>query len=164
MNKFVKRPAQGAAPLSPRAMLENRYKVARMNLLFAILFTLINVVSLFTNGGSYFLFSAYVPYLLVLLGADWCGMMPAEWYEGVTDIEFLDPSVFVVLAVVAAVILALYALCFFMSKKYKSGWFIFALIMFSIDTAAEIKKFMGTDLIEIFTAPTVVEHWNTLAL
>lgn len=136
MNKFVKRPVQGASPLSPRAMLENKYKVARINLLVAIIFTIVNIITV--TGGTYMLFSVYLPYLLAVIGASWCGMMPAEWYEGVTDPEFMDPSFFVVMVVIAAVILSLYALCFFMSKKHKSGWFVFALVMFCIDTVIVI--------------------------
>lgn len=136
MNKFFKTPAAGTSPLSPRAALENQYKVARINLLIAIAFTIINIVTV--TGGTYMLFSVYLPYLLTVIGADLCGMMPAEWYEGMTDPEFLDSSFFVIMVVIAAVILALYALCFFMSKKYKSGWFVFALVMFCIDTVIVI--------------------------
>jgi hypothetical protein len=138
MNKLFKNPTAGATPLSPRTVLENQYRTARMNLLIAILFTLINIVILFTNGGSYFLFSISIPYILAIVGADLCGMMPPEYYEGAEYVEFLDPSFLVVMLVLAAVILALYVLCFFMSKKHKSGWFVFALVMFCIDTAAMV--------------------------
>ena len=136
MSKFFKNPAAGSAPLSPRAVLENQYRVARINLLIAIAFTVLNIITV--TGGTYMLFSVYLPYLLVVIGANLCGMMPPEWYEGVTNPEFLDPSFFVIMVVIAAVILSLYLLCFFMSKKYKSGWFIFALVMFCIDTVIVI--------------------------
>lgn len=150
MNKFFKTPAAGAPALSPRAVLENKYKVARINLLIAILFTLINIVMVFFGDGTYFLFSISVPYILALWGALWCGKLPAEWYEGETDIEFLDPSVMVVMLVVAAIILALYFLCFFMSKKNKSGWFVFALVMFSIDTVAMIALLgIGNSIVDL---------------
>jgi hypothetical protein len=150
MNKFVKRPVQGAAPLSPRTVLENQYKTARMNLLIAILFTLINIVGLFTNGGSYFLFSISIPYILAFWGAQWCGKLPAEWYEGETDLVFMDTSVMVVMLTIAGIILALYALCFFMSKKHKNGWFVFALVMFCIDTAAMVALMgIGNSIVDL---------------
>ena len=136
MNKFFKTPAAGKTVLSPRATLENQYRVARINLLIAIAFTVLNIITV--TSGTYMLFSVYLPYLLVVIAASWCGMMPAEWYEGVENIEFVDSSFFVIMTVVAAVILALYALCFFMSKKNKSGWFVFALVMFCIDTVIVI--------------------------
>ena len=136
MNKFFKNPSAGTSPLSPRAVLENQYKVARINLLVAIAFTILNIITV--TGGTYMLFSVYLPYLLVVIGASWCGMMPADWYEGMTDTEFLDSTFFVMMVVIAVVILALYALCFFMSKKHKSGWFVFALVMFCIDTVIVI--------------------------
>ena len=79
MNKFFKNPSAGTSPLSPRAVLENQYKVARINLLVAIAFTILNIITV--TGGTYMLFSVYLPYLLVVIGASWCGMMPADWYE-----------------------------------------------------------------------------------
>lgn len=137
MNKFFKTPAAGKTVLSPRTTLENQYKTARINLLVAIAFTLINIGMIFLGGGTYFLFSIAVPYILALWGALWCGKLPEEWYEG-EQMEFMDPAVMVVMLVIAAIILALYALCFFMSKKNKNGWFVFALVLFSIDTAAMV--------------------------
>ena len=45
MNKFFKTPAAGKTVLSPRATLENQYRVARINLLIAIAFTIFNIIT-----------------------------------------------------------------------------------------------------------------------
>ncbi len=121
---------------TPHDLLRGKYHSARSNLLLAMAFTVINVVIAFFDGSSYFLFSLFVPYFLVLTGLLITGKLPAELYtEDWADAEFLDSSALVVMVVIAAVILSLYLLCWIFSKKEKVGWLIFALVLVSIDTA-----------------------------
>jgi hypothetical protein len=120
---------------TPRQVLESKFAGARHNLLLVAVFSLINIILLATNSNTYFLFSAYIPYVLVDLGMAFCGMYPAEYYGGdFAGYAFMDKSFFVITLVVAVVILALYLLCWHLSKQNKVGWLIFALVFFSIDT------------------------------
>lgn len=120
--------------LSPKEELENKYKSSLSNLLLVIAFTMINIVLLITNSNTYFLFSAFLPYLCVDTGMYYCGMYPQEYYVG--DEVFLDKSFFAVMIAAAVVMLLLYLISWIMAKKQKVGWLIFALVMFVADTAA----------------------------
>ena len=107
-------------PSTPHELLRGKYHTARGNLLLAMAFTVINIVIAFFDGSSYFLFSLFVPYFIVLTGLLLTGKLPAEMYtEEWADLEFLDSSALVVLTVIAAVILLLYFLCWLLSKKEK---------------------------------------------
>ena len=121
--------------LSEREKLESRYNGSRNNILLVVAFTLINTVLLIVGSDSYFLFSAAVPYYLTLLGMIYTGKMPAEYYADVEDFVPFDNSVFIVAVAVSVAVIALYALSWFLSKK-KTGWMIFALVFFIIDTLA----------------------------
>lgn len=131
MARFA-RPSQTA---SPRQMYVQRYNSARYNLLIAAGFTVINVIMLIAKTFSYFLFSANVPYVLVDLAMDFCGMYPAEYYGEYYDTAVFWPKgIFYIALAIAIVIIALYVLCFLFSKNYKVGWLICALAMFAVDT------------------------------
>ncbi|MBE6719003.1 MAG: hypothetical protein E7574_07105 [Ruminococcaceae bacterium] len=123
--------------ISQKALLERKYEGARGNILLVIILTLINIIFLVAKTGTYFLFSAYVPYFFADFGMLVCGMYPSEFYVGqLSGIEFLPKYVFVITLVIAAVIIALYFLSWMFSKKHKVGWLVFALIFFSLDTLA----------------------------
>lgn len=123
---------------SPRALYEQKYRTSRMNLLLVVAFTAINLILLITNANSYFLFSAFVPYFIAGLGMMICGRFPEEYYEGMEELTFFDNSVFAVLLIIAFALTLLYLLAWFMSSKNRSGWLIFALVFFAIDTIAMI--------------------------
>lgn len=126
-------------------ILYSRFHSSRHNLLLVIVFSLINIVLLITNSGTYFLFSAFIPYLLVDYGMFGCGLYPAEYYEAYyPGMEFADRSFIVVCSVIAAVVLILYLLCWIFSKKPRVGWLISALVFFVIDTV--VMLFMVADL------------------
>ena len=121
--------------LSPQQVLETRCRNARQNLLYVVIFTLVNILLLVTKSDLYFLFSAYIPYVLVSTGMMLCGMYPPEYYgQDISYLEFLSPTVFAILLTVAIVITALYFLSWIFSKKNRVGWLIFALVIFVIDT------------------------------
>lgn len=126
---------KGTNPLSERERLQNKYNSARGNLLAAIVFTVINIVLLFVDASSYFLFSIFVPYFIATMGMLVTGRFPEEYYaEDWAGYEFLDSSVFIVMLVIAVAILVFYLLSWIFSKKNKVGWLVFALVIFSIDT------------------------------
>lgn len=102
-------------PLTKSAA-QQKYDRARHNLLAMILLTLLNLVLLVLETDTMFLFSASVPYILMVLGI----------YS-----EFLPLLVFC--AVIAAIAMVLYFLCWLLSKK-RPGWMIVALVLFILDT------------------------------
>lgn len=123
-------------PVSQRQTLESKYASSRHNILLVVVFTVINLILLITNSNTYFLFSAYLPYFIVDLGMFLCGKYPAEVYTGeFAGMDFTGNEFFVATLVTAAVIVVLYLLSWILAKK-KSGWMIFALVFFVLDTVA----------------------------
>lgn len=121
-------------PRMQKQALISRYSAARMNLLLMIVFSAVNILSLATGMGSYFLFSASIPYMIVSIGMLFCGMYPSEVYENMGDVTFLDRSLFVICLIIAILIMAIYFLCWMFSKKKKVIWLKIALVMLGIDT------------------------------
>ena len=119
-----------------RRKLTQRLASARINLLFVVAFTLINVFMLLFGGDSYFVFSASFPYITVFYAMFICGKFPIEYYELAEGEEIypLGNGVFAIILVIAFVGIALYFLSWIMSKKHGIGWIVFALVMFVIDT------------------------------
>ncbi len=132
---------------TPKAMFETRYATARGNLLLIVVFTVINILLLMTGGDSYFLFSAFIPYVFAVFGMVYTGKMPEEFYgEDYADIELCDDSILYVLLGIAAVIVILYLLSWIFSKKH-IGWMIFGLIFFVIDTVFMLLDGITADMI-----------------
>lgn len=133
---FLTKNKEQKQELSQRQILETKYRNARSNLLVVLAFTIVNIILSVANANTYFLFSAYVPYMLADLGMMLCGMYPQEYYgEELAGIEFLDKGFLAVMLAIAGVILVLYLLSWIFSKKNRRGWMIFALVLFAIDTA-----------------------------
>ena len=116
--------------------LRMRYNTARTNILLVIILTLINSVLLFLGSDTYFVFSAAIPYYMILMGLFYTGRLPAEWYEGVEGF-IPDPDVvlYIYLAIAFAFV-AFYALTLSLSKKHGYGWLLAALLVFVADTFA----------------------------
>lgn len=133
MGLFKNRQAEQNVPV--RQALETKYANARRDILFVLGFTIINIVLLVVNANSYFLFSAYIPYVIVDLAMFFCGKYPVEYYEGFPTEAFFGNGVFAVMLVLAAVILVVYLLSWFFSDKGRVGWLIFALVLFGLDSA-----------------------------
>ena len=119
--------------VSGRQALEMKYASARRDILIVLAFTIINIILLLVNANTYFLFSAYIPFMIADTAMFLCGKYPAEFYEGYA-IEFLGQGVFAVLLVIAAVILVMYLLSWFFSDKGRVGWMVFAAVLFGLDT------------------------------
>ena len=120
--------------VSERDVLATKYRNARMNLLVVIVASLVNVILAATGSETYYLFSASVPYLITFIAAFMCGKMPPAYYEEQGYKPELPGAVLAAAVVVAVVMIGLYALAFFMSSKNRSGWLVFAVVMFCIDT------------------------------
>ena len=114
--------------------LETKYQSSIANLLLVVVFSIINIVLLVTNGNSYFLFSAFIPYFAVDYGMYFCGMYPEEYYYDIPGIEFADKSLLITTIIIAVVVLLVYVLCWFLARKKKIGAVIFSLVFFIIDT------------------------------
>ncbi len=136
------------APQTQRQALVNKYSAARSNLLIVVAFSLVNILMLATNSGTYFLFSASVPYLLTDIGMALCGMYPPEYYEGLEGMYILDKSVFVILLVISLLILGVYLICWIFSKK-KCGFLITALVLFSIDTVVMLLSYGLSSIVDL---------------
>ena len=127
---------KAAQPVSERDRLEQNYRSARGNLLIVLVFTAINMGLLITKRFTYFLFSAYIPYLITDIGMALSGQYPADYYTG--DFEnaaMFGKEFFYIMLAVAIVILMVYLICWIFSKDRKAGWLIAALVFFAIDTA-----------------------------
>lgn len=145
MGLFNKNQNKETQTVSQRQKLEGRYVSARMNILWVVLFTVINLVLLVANSNTYFLFSAFIPYAIADLGMYICGKYPADFYE--SQFEAVDSSALVILLGVAAVICVLYLLCWLFSKKGRVGWIIVALVFFTLDTVLMLLFGLGADSI-----------------
>lgn len=120
---------------SQSSLLLNQYNAARSNLLLVVGFTLFNIILLVTNSNTYFLFSAYIPYIFGDFGMYLCGKYPAEYYGAdMADLKFAGNGVFALFIGLAVVFIALYFLCWIFSKKQRVGWMIAALVLFIADT------------------------------
>ena len=90
---------------SPQRIYEN----ARYAILGLILFTVLNIVLYYTGSDTYYVATVFLSYFLVAMLENAAGL------------------------VLAALVLAPYVLCFFLSKK-KYAWMIVALVLVCIDT------------------------------
>ena len=106
--------------LSPRANAERKYNIARSNLLLALIFTVVNVVLTLVSADMYFLFSAFMPLVMVELGV---ALAPD-----------LGSVTMIVMTAIGVVLIIPCLLSWIFSKK-KSGWMIAALVYFVFDTA-----------------------------
>ncbi len=123
-----------------RAALEAKYNSSRLNILWVVVFTAINVIMLSAGSDRSFLFSAAVPTYLITFSMIYCGMYPEEYYADFNAFDFVDKSLYWGALVVSILIIGFYLLCFFMAKK-KVGWLISALIFFALDTALMLLVF-----------------------
>ena len=100
----------------------------RYSLLLIVILTVVNLIMTILDTNTYFLFSASVPYYLVFVGMGIeNGFVNGAWnVKGTLTYTGL---------VIALVIVAVYLLCWLLSKK-RAGWLTAALVLFIIDTVA----------------------------
>ena len=131
--------ANTRGPVSPRLAAENTYTTARANLLLVVAITTLNIILCLCGADSYFLFSASIPYALVVRGMLLCGKLDfSEEYflqNGLDPTEGYFPTIIlVILTVIAFLIVAAFALCYLFSSKHRVVWLIAALVFFGFDT------------------------------
>ena len=124
---------------SPREMAEQKYASARSNLLLMLILTVVNIVLYVCGSYTMFLFSATVPYLMVVC----------------STIFFDMPALMIICIGIAAVILIVYLLCWIFSKKHY-GWMIGALVLFSLDILAMVGMFLVSP--ELFSILAALWH------
>ncbi len=108
-----------------REDLQKKVASCRSNLLAVVLFTVVNIVLLMLDTGTYFLFSASGPYYLTAFGIGMDLGMAGMGY---------DSHVFTIIALVlSAVVLGLLMLSWGLSKK-KGGWLICGFVVMILDT------------------------------
>ena len=119
-----------------RQNYEAKFKRARSNLLIMLICTVVNILLMIFEADLYFLFSAFIPFIIVDFGMLLCGLYPSEYYtQGIEGLKIFPNQAFAVFLAIAAVFILLYLLSWIFSKNQKKGWLIFALTLFSIDTA-----------------------------
>lgn len=94
-------------------LAQRRIGNARSSLLFIVILSIVNIFAI--SGGSYFLFSAYLPQVFIALAV------------------YGDPSLLMPMIILSVIYVFPYLLCFIFSKKRK-GWMIAALVLFIIDS------------------------------
>lgn len=136
-----------------REYLEKKVSSARHSLLLVLIFTVINLVMLLADGNSYFLFSASVPYYLTAFGI---GMDMGMGTEGI--------GVFTTTAlVISAVILAVYLVCWLLTKK-KPAWYVVSAVLFAVDTVALVLIALGFDILTDNIMDLVFHAWVIIEL
>ncbi len=154
---FFNKPQQ--ANLSPRQALEAKYNSARGNLLLVVVFTLINIVLLMTNANSYFLFSAFIPYMLIDEAWFYTGRYPAEIYEEYyPDMIFSQDTLLYILVAIAFIVLLVYIFSWFFAKNNRAGWLVTALVFFSIDTVGYILYYLYYGMLDLSCIIDILFH------
>lgn len=127
---------QNPSPFHPnkRMLANGKVSIARNNLLLVIVFTVINIILAACNSGTYFLFSAFIPYFCAYIGAVIYHYPEEMATEIGTEIPLEIATVCLVIGIVLAVLLLVpYLLCWIFSKRHY-GWMIAALVLFSLDS------------------------------
>lgn len=129
MSKF------SVSPQNSEAKLRTQVATARYDLLAVVILTALNVLLLLGNTGTYFVFSASVPYAIMDIGMLVCGLYPAELYEGeLAEMILLDGGAIGVFAALALAGVAVYLLLFFLSKKHTAAALTVSSVLFGLDT------------------------------
>lgn len=117
-----------------RADYEHKYNISRVNLLIAIVFTVINIFLVLVKADVYFLFSIFVPYFLAYTAALTKGIPNGSVDANGDQLQLANDIIFKVLMITAIVVLLIYLLAWIMSRKNYVGWLIFALFIFTFDS------------------------------
>ena len=118
---------------SQRSLLLGKVNLARNELLWIFILTLINIALLIFNAGFYMIFSITIPYMIADMGMIFCGKYSAEYYEYYWgEMEFLPKGSFAIFVIISLILASLILLAYIFSKKHK-GWLIFGLVYVCID-------------------------------
>ena len=115
---------------NPNAMLrskyQNQWKGACGTLLLVTIFSIVNTVLCAIGSDIYFLFTAYFPYELGVLGMIY--LLGASEFE-----TGMATGVGIFLLSIAALVIIIYFVCWLFSRK-KFGWLVAGTVLFSLDT------------------------------
>lgn len=137
---------------SPEYLLQ-QIAGARSALLVVLIFTVVNLVMLLLDSGTYFLFSASVPYYLTAFGL---GMDIGMGESGIGTFTLISLGI-------SAVMLLLYLLSWLLSKK-RSGWLVVALVAFVLDTVALVLVCLAFDAVTDSIVDFLFHGWVILQL
>lgn len=101
---------------------QSLYRSGRAVLIGVVILTVVNLGLLLFSSDTYLLCSVSVPYFLTVLGQ-------------IMDETRFTTSYTVTALVISVVVLALYVLCWALSKKHP-GWLTAGLVLFCVDTVA----------------------------
>jgi hypothetical protein len=99
--------------------LYRRINLARSNLIAMTLLTVVNIAAYFFGGDFGFPFSAFFPYAAVIFG-------------DIFATELADPMIFYWGVALASIVLILYIVGYFLSKK-RHGWLIAVTVLYVLD-------------------------------
>lgn len=99
--------------------LYRRVNLARSNLIAMTLLTIVNIAAYFFGGDFGFPFSAFFPYAAVIFG-------------DIFATELADPMIFYWGIALASIVLILFIVGYFLSKK-RHGWLIFVTVLYVMD-------------------------------
>ena len=106
--------------MKKRIEIEKKFANARKNLMLVIIFSVVNMALTVLNSNISFLFSATVPVLVLQVG---------QIFSEESGISMFLMAA----AAIALIIIALYGICFLLSKK-RRAFMLVALILFVLDT------------------------------
>lgn len=131
----------GAGSTKKAEILRTRYCVARMALLVAIVFSVLNCIFSFFGGVFYSAFSYTFPQAMIDNARFLTGKMyTLEEYEqmfGMTQADFLHPDFMFLDGGFALAAIALLVVCWVLSKK-RGGWMIAATVLLGVDMLFEV--------------------------
>jgi hypothetical protein len=105
--------------MNERLKFQRQINLARSNLLAMTILTIVNIAAYFFGGNFSFPFSAFFPYAAIVFG-------------DIFAVEFADPMIFYWGIIFATIILLLFFVGYFLSKK-RHGWLIVVTVLYIID-------------------------------
>ena len=127
-------------PIKTKEAFARELKTSNMNILAVVVLSLVNVLMVLLDSSTYFPFCASVPVYLTMIFSELCGMRSEEFYEAAygpewTSAEFLPSGLFWGVVVFAAIIIGVYFLLWYLSKK-KKGAVTVLMVLYALDTIA----------------------------
>ena len=128
-----------------REYLERQFNGGRHSLLILMIFTVVNIVMLLADANTYFVCSFTVPYYMCGFGMSF-------------DMEIGGSVFFTTALIISAVILAVYLLCWLLSKK-RPGWLYAAFALFIVDTVALVLLSLTLEILAENIIDLVIHAW-----
>lgn len=147
---------------SLRTKYQIRIKQAASSILLVAIMTVVNILLFVFGADVYFIFTAYIPYVLGIIGV--------QYIEGVEGYLSKNPGMGIFFLSIAAVITIVYFICFALAKK-KNGWLIAGTVLFTVDTLFLLyDMFMSAEpvsfLLDVFIHALILAemYWGITAI